>query len=246
MIPSGLAPRLRRLAASAAVIGLCAASAPVSAGPLPSSSLASSSLAGGAFEAGLPGYRPGDTFIFDNRRVERVGRIDGEHVVWRTRSGREYVRHRNFIVPILEWQVRDRIGKRKVFGKPNKLWPLKEGRRVRFRVVTETEDLDGSGRRRTVNLWACKVGDKQLTDTDAGPFETFPIQCERFSHNSMRLIQRHTWHYAPTVGHYVRRETVSFFTGERKEFELAVMLPAHLANDRRIRMTVRDLAVAAK
>ena len=241
MISLSLAPRLRRLAASAAVIGLCAASAPLSAGQ----SLATPSLAGGAFEAALPGYRPGDTYIFDNRRVERVGRIDGEHVVWRTRSGREYVRHRNFIVPILEWQVRDRIGKREVFGRPDKLWPLKEGKRVRFRVVTETEDLDGSGRRRTVNLWACKVGDKQLTDTDAGPFETFPIQCERFSHNSMRLIQRHTWHYAPTVGHYVRRETVSFFTGQRKEFDLAVMLPAHLANDRRIRMTVRDLAAAA-
>ena len=241
MIPRGLAPRLRRLAASAAVIGLCAASAPLSASQSP----ASPSLAGGAFEAGLPGYRPGDTFIFDNRRVERVGRIDGEHVVWRTRSGREYVRHRNFIVPILEWQVRDRIGKRQVFGRPDKLWPLKEGKRVRFRVVTETEDLDGSGRRRTVNLWACKVGDRQMTDTDAGPFETFPVQCERFSHNSMRLIQRHTWHYAPTVGHYVRRETVSFFTGARKEFDLAVMLPAHLANDRRIRTTVRDLAAAA-
>lgn len=195
--------------------------------------LALTGLVSLAYASEMPRYEEGQAFIFDNGRVERVQRIEGERITWAARSGRTYVRDANPIVPILEWSYRGQEGSRTIVGDPDRLWPLGAGRSVQFRAVNETRDQDDR-RRRSVHLWRCSVRSAQIVLVPAGRFEAFPIVCDRYSASSMRVIERLTWHYAPDVGHYVRREARSMSDGVRETYSLYAALPPRASNPVRI------------
>lgn len=183
--------------------------------------------------APLPRYEPGQAFIFDNGRVEQVDEVKGARVSWRARSGRPYVRSVNPVVPILEWSFRGQAGTRNIVGDPDRLWPLAAGRRVQFRTVNITTERNKK-ERRSVHLWSCTVQRTQRLVVPAGAFDTHPIQCDRFSPNSMRVLERLTWHYAPEVDHYVRREARDMNDGTSDVYSLYAALPPREANQVRI------------
>ena len=47
------------------------------------------------------------------------------------------------------------------------------------------------------------------------------ISCRRYNTRGSRLYETQTWHYAPTVGHYVRRESANYSSGKHRVIELA-------------------------
>jgi len=49
---------------------------------------------------------------------------------------------------------------------------------------------------------------------------------DHYSEHSMRILKRYTWHYSPTMNHYVRRAVKNFLTGDRHQIELIATLPA--------------------
>lgn len=185
-------------------------------------------------EASEPAPDPiaGTVFIFNDGRVERFLRADGETHVWATRRGREYERAANPAVPILEWEIGDRSGERSVFGNANAIWPPRAGARTNFRVLTRARS--GERERRSVQAWTCRVGDLSTLNVPAGAFEAYTISCDRFSVNTMRLLEQRTWWWAPDLGHYVRRRYQDMRSGEARDISLCAALPEIRANDARI------------
>ena len=53
----------------------------------------------------LPQYELADTFIYDNGRVEQLVSMSGDKLTWSAFEGRQYVRDRNFVVPLLHWET---------------------------------------------------------------------------------------------------------------------------------------------
>ena len=79
----------------------------------------------------------------------------------------------------------------------------------------------------------------------AGTFAAYPIVCDRFSANSMRVVERLTWHYSPEIGHYVRREARNMGDGVRETNALYAALPPHAANALRIEALARQATAGA-
>lgn len=175
---------------------------------------------------------PGTVFIFDDGRVERYLRQDGSDLVWATRRGREYVRAANPVLPILRWDIGANSGRHEVFGNADGVWPPAEGGRAQFRVLSDVRN--GDERRRQSQAWTCKVDSLQNVSVPAGVFQAWPISCERFSVNSMRLLQRRTWWWSEDLGHHVRRRYQDLRTGEVSEIALCAALPELRASEARI------------
>lgn len=184
-------------------------------------------------DPGLPHYESGQTFIFDNGRVERVEAVRGDRVIWAARSGRTYERSVNPVVPILRWTFRGQAGARDVRGDPHRLWPLRAGASVQFQTINTTRE-DSKSSRRSLHLWTCRVRAIETVSLRTGPIKAIPIQCDRFSAGTMRVLERITWHYSPEVGHYVRREARDMRDGVTEVITLYATLSPRESNPVRI------------
>jgi hypothetical protein len=191
-------------------------------------------------EAALPEYRPGDTFIYSDRRVETAERIETRDVIWRTANGQRFTRPRNFVVPPIEWSTPRTRGRRIVRGDHAQLWPLEAGRTVRFRTLTEVRS-DTEPMRRFPELWSCTASGLQRVDVPAGRFDTQQIRCDRYSPDTMRVQRRVIWYYSADVGHYIRRETIEFGSGRRSRVDLVAQLHGREANAAAIRSVLARL-----
>jgi hypothetical protein len=190
-------------------------------------------------------YSKLETFIYDNGRVEQFDSQKDEQIVWRFLSGRKFGRNASFFLPITRWNTRQARGKRHFIGDVDKLWPLAPGKTIRFTAITDykikkkDKPWDKIRERRTVQNWTCKVKKAETITVPAGTFDTLPIRCKRYSPSSMRLLQQVDWYYAPDVGHYIRHDAISFFTGNRSSYALLAALPARRANKKRIRAIIK-------
>lgn len=179
------------------------------------------------------------TFVFSDGRVERLVEDRGETQVWATRRGREYVRSRNFTIPILEWEVSGVKGRRTVSGKPEKLWPPQEGASSRFRVVTDIVPREGASSR-SLQFWSCKAGRRRMETFAFAEIEVLPINCERYTPSSMKLVERRGWLWSDEIGHYVERSSIKYTTGETETVRLCAKIPGRTATDERITEVVEQ------
>jgi hypothetical protein len=197
-----------------------------------------------AHATALPQYEPADTFIYDNGRVEQLVSTSGDELTWSAFEGREYVRDRNFVVPLLRWRTPDSSGTRQVSPDARSLWPLQPGKAVRFRVLTDSTVQVKEGqtrRRRRAELWSCRVLPAAFMTVPAGTFEALEIRCEQFSSSTMRVISEERWYYSEEVGHYVSRSWVDLLSGRRGGYSLVARLSGLDANPRRIRSILSKL-----
>ena len=192
----------------------------------------------------LPEYEIGDAFIYDNGRVEQLVSTSAERLTWTAFEGRRYVRDRNFVVPLLQWDTVESRGTREVSPEAAALWPLEAGKTVRFRVVTEVTRTVKEGvnrRRRRAEMWTCRVLAPAPITVPAGTFDAFEIRCEEFSSTTMRLLTEERWYYSEEVGHYVARRWTELSTGHRGGYSLVTKLRGIEANPRRIRSILSKL-----
>jgi hypothetical protein len=194
--------------------------------------------------ASLPEYELADTFIYDNGRVEQLVSISGEELTWSAFEGRQYVRDRNFVVPLLQWKTVESSGTRRVSADARSLWPLQPGKTVRFRVLADSTVQVKEGqtqRRRRAELWTCRVLPPASIDVPAGTFDALEIRCEQFSSNTMRVVSEERWYYSEEVGHYVSRSWVDLLSGRRGGYSLVARLRGMEANPQRIRSILSRL-----
>lgn len=188
----------------------------------------------------LPRYDPGDAFVYSDGRVERVIAADGDRMTWAGLSGPTYQRSRNFIVPVLEWRNGRGTGRREVRGNPDVLWPIDRPKSARFRVITETQATPLSARKRSVSLWVCKAGKAKMLTVPVGTYNAIPVICDRYSATSMRLLERREWHYAPELGHYIRRVGISYLRGTNNSVDLVAALSGPAATKARLTALSRN------
>ena len=192
----------------------------------------------------LPQYEVGDAFIYDNGRVEQLVSTSADRLTWSAFEGRQYVRDRNFVVPLLQWETVESRGTREISPEAAALWPLEPGKTVRFRVVTDVTRALKEGvnrRRRRAELWTCRVLPPASITVPAGTFDALEIRCEEFSSTTMRLLSEERWYYSEEVGHYVSRRWTELSTGRRGGYSLVTKLRGIEANPRRIRSILSKL-----
>lgn len=153
----------------------------------------------------LPTYAEGSWYAFNDGSRDIVVDVAGDAITWQDEKGRLETRYRNPILPRLKWPG----GETSVLAKPDTLWPLVPGNIARFYEVRNEFDLSRRLTHRKQRVWRCRVQEMTVIDTDAGTFDTYPISCELRSRGSAnKLLGTRLWHYAPELGHYVRREKI--------------------------------------
>ena len=170
--------------------------------------------------AARPRYAPGDSFAFTKGRTERVTAVHGDRVTWDLSGKQVYVTNGNFALPRLEWQRAKDHGESKVTVRSGELWPLESGARARYTVVSERTKTKSGQTRRRDRVYHCTVEKTERISVPAGAFDTFRVECLRYNRSGSRIVLQRIWHYAPEVGHYVRREIVNKSAGTRKVVEL--------------------------
>ena len=169
----------------------------------------------------IPGYVVGESFIFDDGRRETVLRSNGGRITWLRNSGARITGFSDFTIPALSWQTRTRRSTMTTNAQPGMLWPLVVGndRSFELRQVIERTDArpfdTGEVRREFEQNWRCVVEGTATLEVTAGTFDTFRVSCFRTRPGTGEWRQTRTYYYAPTVGHYVRRED---FWARRSDF----------------------------
>ena len=170
--------------------------------------------------AALPRYAPGDRFDFTGGRTEQVRAVGKGRVTWDLSGKQTYVTDGNFALPRLEWRRAKDRGESTVTKRSGSLWPLESGARARYTVVSERTRTGSGETRRRDRIYHCTVERTERVSVPAGTFDAFRVECLRYNRSNTRIVLQRIWHYAPEVGHYVRREIVNKSAGTRKVAEL--------------------------
>ncbi len=168
--------------------------------------------------AAKPSYRSGQRFTYSDGQVMQVVSSRGEEVVWRGADGTRHRTDRNFVVPRLS-SSGDSY-ERAVVNDADALWPLQVGKGDRLRVVRTQIASDGSRKTQPARTYNCRVSGTERLSVPAGTYDTYRVQCARYSGSGKRLIETKVWHYAPSLGHVVRYETIERKSGRREIAEL--------------------------
>ena len=155
--------------------------------------------------APLPICRIGDRFLYDDGSTEELVAIEGERVTWRRRTGGTFVRYRNLALPKLIWDLPERAGTAQVSAAADALWPLEVGQKAAFAEAVEATDKTERKRLSYARGQRCWVDGTENLTVPAGSFDTYRIVCEHSgsSWSPRARNQRHSWYYAPALGHYV-------------------------------------------
>lgn len=154
-----------------------------------------------------PQYEPGDTYVYSDGRSETVVRVEGGLVLWRDQSGGEFERYENFVLPPVSWVTETHLGYRRVNVSRDVLWPLKRGKTEEFVVSTELVARGWPPKRTdSSENWACEVGGIRTITVPAGTFDTYRLVCRISPAGTSDRLTR-VWYYAPSIRHYVRRES---------------------------------------
>ncbi len=185
--------------------------------------------------APLPVYRSGTTFVYADGSWETVVSASGEEVVWKDHNGFLSSGSPDFTHRRTRWEHDNRYGTR-TFGPredlllkgETSLWPLKSGKVAHFNETGVWSENQGPEQAYSAQ-WSCEVAGRQKVAVPAGSFDTWKIDCARFSllggRNLSHLWETWTWYYAPSVNHYVLAVSKHVEEPEPKRRELLAVLP---------------------
>jgi hypothetical protein len=183
----------------------------------------------------LPAYRKGTTFVYSDGTWETVIKASADDVVWKNHLGYISSGSPDFTHRRTQWETATRRGTRSfsaredLFAKSDtSVWPLMTGKTARFNETGSWSEKEGSEQTYSAQ-WACEVAGKEKVAVPAGSFDTWRIDCSRFSvsgsRNLSRLWETKSWYYSPTVGHYVLLISKHIEDPEPHRQELLAVLP---------------------
>lgn len=161
-----------------------------------------------------PRYEVGDTFVYDDGRVETVVRVGSDQTIWETADGSAYTAYRNFILPPISWKTGLSKGENEIRPAGGVKWPPATHDEVVFAVGSRAggdaidEPAVWSG------AWRCSTGGIEAVETALGKFDAIVIRCDREKPDAGTWKTR-IWYFVPEIGHYVRR-TESIHGTQRK------------------------------
>jgi len=176
----------------AALVTVCACARPQQAGPVMPT-------------APLPHVAVGDTFEFDDGRVERVTALSGGQVQWRGLDGFTYKTFSDVLAPRLAWSDGAAHGERRFLAPPPSLFPLSIGSAATF--ATERRVVDGgtSVANAVAETWHCRADGTARIATRVGDFDTFRVDCTLATEPPTSGLTR-SFYYAPAINYFVRRD----------------------------------------
>jgi len=156
--------------------------------------------------AAMPEFSVGESFTYDDGSTETVIAVRGDKVTWRSGGGIVRARSKSFFLPVLSWQNRVRRSQTVLTNDGKDMWPLHVGASVRLDERQVAEDNDGSNSREYKRSWECKVKGTEKVTVPAGSFNTYRIECYRYTFDSSYWRQTRVYNYAPDIGYYVVRD----------------------------------------
>ena len=155
--------------------------------------------------AALPVYAVGDSYSFDDGRMERVVGTAPSAVRWQGDAGFAFTTTENVLLPRIEWSDSQVRGARTMAVARNALFPLAPGRTVAFQATRRTVEGTGRSADEVAESWQCRVDGTERVATKAGDFDTFRVVCSMHTVPPGPGLTR-TFFYAPAIAYYVRRD----------------------------------------
>ncbi len=183
----------------------------------------------------LPSYRRGTTFVYSDGSWETVVSASADEVVWKNHLGYLSSGSPDFTHRRTRWETATRRGERSfgaredLFAKSDtSVWPLAAGKLARFSETGWWSEKEGPEQTYSAQ-WACEVAGREKVAVAAGTFDTWRINCSRYSasgsRNVSRLWETRQWYYSPIVGHYVLLISKHVEDPEPHRQELLAVLP---------------------
>jgi surface antigen len=169
--------------------------------------------------AALPGYVPGEYFVYDDGTSVLVTGVAKGLVSWKHHNGSVSQGYPNFIIPPLSWRSATHSSEGTTDAPPDFLWPLEAGNQGRFTFHQTLSTVDGTPPEQSSRNWVCAVEGTRRVNVPAGEFDTVIVSCKRYARAKgaggvTGFLERveeffgvvRLFYYAPELGHYVLRE----------------------------------------
>jgi surface antigen len=186
--------------------------------------------------AKLPEYTAGTTFVYSNGTWDRVVEANSSFVIWENNLGYRSLGSTDFSYRPAKWEGKGIKGYRTfaptayVYSEADEsLWPLSAGKRTHYDEKNKW-GVPGIYERHSNAVWKCTVKGTERVRVPAGTFDTWEIACSRYSvplrGGRAKRWEDKTFHYAPSIGHWVILE--QDFLGARANIrkELVAVLPS--------------------
>jgi len=181
-----------------------------------------------AVEAAATGrYDAGERYVFAGGVTHDVVEAAVGRVKWETSDGESFSALPEIGLPELEWQYGSWRGRNESTLDRQTPWPPARGTGVRFAVRSEEWNTDegGNAPRQAGELhWSCVNDGPGEVEVPAGRFTVDVISCERWPVAAGDWHKR-VWYYAPSVGHYVRRDDLDTAGLQIDSLKLVAVLP---------------------
>lgn len=155
--------------------------------------------------APLPHVAVGDTFEFDDGRVERVTALSGGQVQWQGLDRFTYRTFSDVLAPRLAWSDGATRGERRFVTSSPSLFPLSVGRTATFNTERRVIDGGTSVTTTVAEAWHCRADGTARITTRAGTFDTFRVDCTLTTEPTTTSLTR-SFYYAPAINYFVRRD----------------------------------------
>jgi surface antigen len=191
-----------------------------------------------------PHLAVGDTFAFDDGRMERVTALSAGTVQWHGQDDFAYTTFVDVLAPRIAWHGGTVRGERRFAASPTSIFPLSAGRVVVFDAERRLAD-SGTGVATTVaETWSCRTNGTARIATPAGTFDTFRVDCTLTTQPLTPALTR-SFYYAPAVNYFVRRddETENGTVTSISLTGFATAEPALPAETERLRSAARQSAL---
>lgn len=172
-------------------------------------------------------YEVGERYLFTDGALHDVVGLGPGRVKWRTSHDEEFSASPAIGAPVVEWAYGPWRGTARSTLAPDTPWPPAKGVETAFTVLGEEWNIDAgqnAPRQTSETRWTCRSEGAATTETIAGAFQTEVLTCERWPVPA-GAWQKRVWHYAPRVGHFVRRTDFDGAGMEIESLELAAAMP---------------------
>jgi hypothetical protein len=172
-------------------------------------------------------YEVGERYVFAGGITHDVVETGSGEVKWQTSEGESFTALLPVGLPVLEWEYGPWRGRNQSSRDREASWPPARGIAVAFDVRSEERDIEDGGAgpgHRSELRWSCLNEGAGETEVPAGRFTVDIIACERWPVPAGDWHKR-IWYFAPSLGHYIRRDDLDTAGLQIESLTLVAALP---------------------